>query len=244
MGVMYGVNPTWGAQTNAGRTHIATKGIVQSGLVLNLDAGVLSSYPGSGTAWTDLSGNGRTGTLTNMDGTNFNSSLGRGSLYFDGSDEFVQCSGSFSVTASTWIVWMRRGGIDGYDGILFSRSTQTVGINFISGGPLSYTYEGTSPGPGYDWNSNLIPPDSAWSMVAFTFTSTGATAYLYQFSGLTTASNNYNHPPILIDSLKVGRDVDFRSYTGSMAQALIYNRALTAAEIRQNYLATKSRYFS
>jgi hypothetical protein len=56
MGVMYGVNPTWGAQTNEGRTHIATKGIVQSGLVLNLDAGVLSSYPGTGTTWTDLSG--------------------------------------------------------------------------------------------------------------------------------------------------------------------------------------------
>jgi hypothetical protein len=63
MGVMYGVNPTWGAQTNEGRTHIATKGVVQSGLVLNLDAGVLSSYPGSGNTWTDLSGNGRTGTL-------------------------------------------------------------------------------------------------------------------------------------------------------------------------------------
>src|SRR6056300_1744909 len=63
MGVMYGVNPTWAAQTNEGRTHIATKGVVQSGLVLNLDAGVLSSYPGSGTTWTDLSGNGYNHTL-------------------------------------------------------------------------------------------------------------------------------------------------------------------------------------
>ena len=44
MGVAYGINPTWAAQTDAGRTHIATKGIVQSGLVLNLDAGVSSSY--------------------------------------------------------------------------------------------------------------------------------------------------------------------------------------------------------
>ena len=61
MGVFAGIEPTWAAQTDVGRTHIATKGIVQSGLVLNLDAGVSSSYPGSGTTWTDLSGNGNDG---------------------------------------------------------------------------------------------------------------------------------------------------------------------------------------
>ena len=239
---MYGVNPTWGAQTNEGRTHIATKGIVQSGLLLNLDAGVSSSYPGSGTTWTDLSGNGRNGTLsTTSIGYNIDNG---GSLVFDGTDDQVTVSGSsFTVTASTWIVWMRRGGIDGYDGILFSRVPQTVGINFIGGGPLSYHYEGTSPGPGYDWNSNLIPPE-AWSMVAFTFTSTGATAYLYQASGLTTASNNYNHPPVTVNGLRVGNDAALagRLYQGRISQALIYNRALTATEIQQNYLATKSRY--
>jgi hypothetical protein len=45
--------------------------VVTSGLVLCLDAGHTKSYPGSGTAWTDLSGNGNTGTLTN--GPTFNS---------------------------------------------------------------------------------------------------------------------------------------------------------------------------
>ena len=217
--------------------------IVESGLVLALDAGNSKSYPGSGTTWTDLSGNGRNGTLS-ATSIGYNSANG-GSLVFDGTDDQVTVSGSsFTVTASTWIVWMRRGGIDGYDGILFSRVPQTVGINFLSGGPLSYTYEGTSPGPGYNWNSELIPPDSAWSMVAFTFTSTGATAYLYQASGLTTASNNYNHPSVTVNDLRVGNDAGLagRLYQGRIAQALIYNRALSATEIQQNYLATKSRY--
>ena len=218
--------------------------IITDGLVLCLDAGNRKSYPTTGLTWTDLSGNGRNGTLS-ATSIGYNSDNG-GSLVFDGTDDQVSVSASFTVTASTWIVWMRRNGIDGYDGILFSRgTTKTIGINFLSGGPLSYTYSDTSPGPGYDWNSNLIPPDSAWSMVAFTFTSTGATAYLYQASGLTTASNNYTHPSVLVDGIRVGNDSALagRFYQGRIAQALIYNRALSATEIQQNYLATKSRYF-
>ena len=38
---------------------------VIDGLVLALDAGNTKSYPGSGTTWTDLSGHGNDGTLTN-----------------------------------------------------------------------------------------------------------------------------------------------------------------------------------
>ena len=45
--------------------------IVTSGLVLNLDAGNTASYPGTGTTWTDLSGNGNNGTLVNGVGYNF-----------------------------------------------------------------------------------------------------------------------------------------------------------------------------
>lgn len=57
MSVYAGVNPAgaWATNTAVGRTHIATKSVVQSGLVLNLDAGVSASYPGTGTTWTDLS---------------------------------------------------------------------------------------------------------------------------------------------------------------------------------------------
>ena len=68
--------------------------IVTNGLVLNLDAGQQNSYPGIGTAWTDLSGNGRTGTLTNMEIPSDYSSTNGGSLTFDGVNEYVECSGS------------------------------------------------------------------------------------------------------------------------------------------------------
>jgi hypothetical protein len=55
MGCFSGVEQTWASQLDVGRTHIATKGTVQSGLVLNLDAGASSSYSGTGNTWNDLS---------------------------------------------------------------------------------------------------------------------------------------------------------------------------------------------
>jgi hypothetical protein len=59
---------------------------VTDGLVLALDAGNAKSYPGSGTTWGDLSGNGNNGTLVN--GVGYNGSNG-GSLSFDGVDDNV-----------------------------------------------------------------------------------------------------------------------------------------------------------
>jgi hypothetical protein len=241
MGVMYGVNPTWGAQTNAGRTHIATKGIVQSGLMLNLDAGVSSSYPGSGTTWTDLSGNGRTGTLTGTinGGVGYSSANG-GSLTFDGTDDFVQCSGSLTLTAATFIAWINRASVQGTNpGIIFSRTPSATGMNFRFGA-LGYHWNDDSNT--YNWASGLVIPQ-AWCMCAITVTSSLATGYLYQASGLTTALAGLGHGSTTMSSIIVGRDAfENRYYTGNISQVSIYNRALTATEIQQNFNATRSRF--
>jgi hypothetical protein len=220
--------------------------IVTNGLVLALDAGNRKSYPGTGTAWTDLSGRGVIGTFNNMDGNNFNSANG-GSLTFDGTNEFVACSGSITLTTATFIVWMRRNGNQNqYDGILISRGTNFSGMLLQNSNNLGYTWNGDLAGGNntYDWSSGLVVPNLSWSMCAISVASSSATAYLYQASGLTTAINNYSHSSSVLDDIKVGQD-DFggRFFNGSISQALIYNRTLTATEIRQNYLATKSRYF-
>lgn len=68
--------------------------IVTNGLVLYLDAANQKSYPGSGTTWTDLSGNGNTGTLTN--GPTF-SANNNGGIVFDGANDYVSISNSSSL---------------------------------------------------------------------------------------------------------------------------------------------------
>ena len=218
---------------------------VVAGLQLYLDAGNVSSYPGTGTTWTDLSGNGRTGTLTT--GPTYSTTNG-GSIVFDGSDDYVQCTGSLTVTEATFVAWIRRNGTQiPYSGIIFSRG---AGSN-ISGLAISQT--GIPNQIGYTWNalsttyfftSNLTIPDLTWCMIAVSVTSTAATLYLCQSSGVTTATNTIIHPSTVLDDIKIAQDeaVGNRFFKGNIAVAQLYNRALTAAEITQNYEAFRGRF--
>jgi hypothetical protein len=214
--------------------------VVTTGLQLYLDAGNASSYPGSGTAWTDLSGNNRDGTLTN--GPTYSGTNG-GSIVFDGSNDYVQCSGSLTVTAATFVTWINRNGSQGtYDGILFSRgTTNTTGMNFYTSNQLGYHWNDSSST--YNWSSGLTIPDATWCMIAISVTSTAATAYLCQTGGTTTATNTVNHASSLLDDIKLARDeASSRYFNGNIAIAQLYNIALSAGEVSQNFEADRARF--
>ena len=213
--------------------------IVTSGLQLYLDAGQAASYPGTGTAWTDLSINSRNGTLTN--GPTYSSADG-GSIVFDGTNDFVQCSGSLTLTAATFVTWIRRNGTQGqYDGILFSRGTNTTGMNFQVSNQLGYHWN--DAGNTYNWQSGLTVPDLTWCMIAVSVTSTAATAYLCQSSGITSATNTVSHGSSLFNDIKLAQD-DFgsRFFNGNIAIAQLYNIALSASEVSQNFQADRTRF--
>ena len=213
---------------------------VTAGLVLNLDAGNAASYPGSGTTWTDLSGNGRNGTLTG--GPTYSSADG-GSIVFDGTNDFVQCSGSLTATAATFVIWMRRNGTqDDYDGIIYSRSANATGLSFFgTTNKISYTWNNAVDT--YTWDSGLTIPDLTWCMIAVSVTSTSATAYLCQSSGITSATNTVSHTSTVLDDVKLAQDDQgARFFNGRIATAMIYDRALSAGEITQNFNALRSRY--
>jgi hypothetical protein len=213
--------------------------VVTTGLQLYLDAGNASSYSGSGTAWNDLSGNSRNGTLTN--GPTYSVTNG-GSIVFDGTDDFVQCSGSLTVTAATFVTWIRRNGNQGqYDGILFSRATNTTGMNLQVSNQIGYTWNDAFNT--YSWQSGLTVPDLTWCMIAVSVTNTAATAYLCQTSGITTATNTVNHASSLINDIKIARDeFSTRYFTGNIAIAQLYNIALSADQISQNFAADRGRF--
>lgn len=213
--------------------------IVTDGLVLCLDAGTLMSYLRSGTTWRDISGNGNNGTLTN--GPTFDSGNG-GSIVFDGTNDFVQCTGSLTLTAATFVTWILRNGNQGqYDGIFFSRGTNVTGMNFFSSNQLGYHWNNNANT--YNWSSGLTIPNLTWCMIAVSVTSTAATAYLCQSGGITTATNTVNHISSVLNDIKLAQDdAGGRFFNGNIAIAQIYNRALSSTEITQNFNATKGRY--
>jgi hypothetical protein len=218
---------------------IAGQSVVTTGLQLYLDAGNASSYSGSGTAWNDLSGNSRNGTLTN--GPTYSSADG-GSIVFDGADDFVQCSGSLTVTAATFVTWIRRNGNQAqYDGILFSRGTNTTGMNLQTSNQIGYTWNDAVNT--YGWQSGLTIPDLTWCMMAVSVTSTAATAYLCQSSGITKSTNTVSHGSSLINDIKIARDeFSTRYFTGNIAVTQLYNIALSEAQVTQNFQADRTRF--
>ena len=213
--------------------------VVTTGLQLYLDAGNASSYSGSGTAWNDLTVNGRNGTL--IGGPTYSATNG-GSIVFDGSNDYVQCTGSLTVTAATFVTWIRRNGNQGqYDGILFSRGTSVTGMDFQVSNQIAYTWNNAVNT--YNWQSGLIVPDATWCMIAVSVTSTAATAYLCQASGITTATNTFSHTSSVIDDIKIAvDDAAARYISGNIAIAQLYNIALSAGEISQNFQADRARF--
>ena len=220
--------------------------IITEGLILHLDAGNSSSYSGSGTTWTDLTGSGNNATLKN--GVTY-SSANQGYFTFDGVNDYADVSGAQTLAGATFAGWMYRDGSQGYyDGIFIGRigSQSTNGVHFFdTTNNLGYTWNGHADT--YLYNSGLTIPNQEWCMFAVSISSSSANLYLYQSSGLTTATNSVSHSSSsFVGNLDIGRD-DFASpapryMKGRIAAVYLYNRALSSSEIQSNYNANKGRY--
>ena len=95
----------------------------------------------------------------------------------------------------------------------------------------------------WGWNSGVTVPNQEWCMIAITVTSSVATAYLFGSSGTNSATNTVSHGSTTLNAIKVGADVSTNRYfDGRISVAMVYNKALTASELTQNFNALKGRY--
>ena len=91
-------------------------------------------------------------------------------------------------------------------------------------------------------NSGTFIQPNTWYFVVGTYNGTTGCLYL---NGILNASGNVSTVSNSTNaSFDIGRYefVDRRHFTGNISSALVYNRALSATEILQNYNATKSRF--
>jgi hypothetical protein len=80
-------------------------------------------------------------------------------------------------------------------------------------------------------------------MVAVSVTSTAATAYLCQASGITTATNTVSHASSVLDDIKIAQDeFSTRYFTGNIAVAQIYDIALSAGQVSQLFQTNRARF--
>jgi len=215
--------------------------VVTDGLVLYLDAANQRSYPKSGTTWSDLAGD-ENFTLYNSPAF---SNENRGIFTFGSANEYARCNVGFSTiniangfsmrvlcrstTTSTQIICSYSSAV-GNNGIRFQKYNSN----------LYFTFGGV-----FDYDTGLALSsfcDGDWKDLVLTTNNSNATIYI---NGEQIHTRSVSAPSMTnVSSVDIGRYSYNNSYfySGDIGNFSMYNKILSADEVRQNYLATRGRY--
>jgi len=210
--------------------------IVTDGLVFYVDAANDNSYPGTGTTWSDLVG-GNDGTLTN--GPTYDSTNG-GSIDFDGVDDKVTTTFNNALGDFTACAWFKSTGLNTYERVL----DKSYGGGFWIGRSSNNANQW---GGGIKQNQSpfgiyITLSDGDWHYIVSR--RSGSTHTILGDGITNTASQTVNTSLLNTNSLRIGHSdqPNGDELEGNIGLVKIYNRALTDAEILQNYNALKNRF--
>lgn len=222
-----------------------TSQIVTDGLVLYLDAANPKSYPGSGTAWNDVSGNSNTATLgtdvsynpANQGTMLFGPSNTTGEVTFPRTN-FIFGSGDFSISN-----WANPSAIETRD-TLYEMGYYTDGILFRPTGGSIEVYIGNSLTGGGNRTYTHSRAIGRWDHYNLTRQSGVVRVYINAVQIGTDWTNTSSLTLASTVNCKIGSSTHntAQRWNGYINNFQIYNRALTSSEIVQNFNTTRRRY--
>lgn len=204
------------------------------GPALLLDAGNASSYPGTGETWTDLSGNGNTGTLS---GATYSSESGGYMVFNNGGHCATGTIGaSCFAHPHTVCCWFNRR----YKGDWMGLFTTGPGEHCTT---LQFGATETGHSVGFQHQGiwlDLVDSCDQWiyvvAVVAGVTSGSAVSMYAYKSGSLLTTSGALTHDLRAVSSYSIGNGCLY------IPHVAVYARVLTAAEIEQNYSALKGRF--
>ena len=214
--------------------------IVTDGLVFYVDAGNSNSYPGSGTTWTDLISS-NDGTLTN--GPTYDSGNG-GSIDFDGTNDYAELSGTqnlnfpISTDSATFSIFLKFNSVGAWTGLFTkNRSSNWTGLWLANNNKAVFGVNG------YNLYSTTTFTTGNWyNIVGVQLANTSRKIYI---NGTleATETTNFGNTAATTENWMIGQATSVNEYlNGNVACASIYEKALTADEVTQNYNALKNRF--
>lgn len=210
--------------------------IATSGLILYLDAANSKSYSGSGTTWTDLSGNNNNATST---GSPSYTSGNSGYFSFSGTQYFsCPSSSSFAFGTGDFAIecWYYPTSFSDYSHLVSLPNQNTFGLKAnVSNGEIYFYSSAFTTYPTTGWTLTL----NTWNHVVFVRSSSVAYPYLNGV-GYATKSGFTNNFTAQICNIHNGFGTEFAS--ARMSVVKIYNTALTATQVKNNYNALRGRY--
>lgn len=233
---------------------------VVSGSIISLDSMQLRSYPRSGSSWNSLTTASLSATLLN--GAAFNTVSS--SILFDGVDDLATISFPFALQDCTFEFWMRSTNrSQGYQMLMGVENATATNVNNI----VFDVNDPDLPFAGATFNNKTIwvflnssgNPYSAISSSLPSSSLVDETWRHYAFTRKTTTNHYINGDLVTVGVNRDGSQTDIigsfsTPYTASIAYwgslyfagymnaVRIYDRELSAAEVKQNYLADKIRF--
>jgi len=225
--------------------------IIKDNLQLYVDAANLNSYPGSGTSWTDLSGNGRTGTLTN--GPTFSSGDG-GYIQCDGANDLINFGQNFNFTTAAFTIgfWINVLSLDATGGINpnlfwkgeFQISGYYAELSALSSSIIFYTNQSGA-------QQNSVGPAPAqgglelqkWNHVMIVRNGTSVIIYVNGVNATSTSGSHTNPATASTNNFQLSRYAGSTNYSNIRWGAFyIWQAALSAAQVNQMFNAGRKRF--
>ena len=208
--------------------------IIQNGLILDVDAAVPRSYSGTGLTANGLIG-GIGGTLVN--GVGFGTT-NNGFFIFDGTNDYINFGNSSTLqqTSGTISAWTKASSPgSGYRGIIAKQGA--YGLFYTDSVLVAYDWAADTPR-----STGINIADNTWKNVVLTYqsgVSNGTFIYLNGVSVLTTTITIQSQ----VANLFGGAEANANQFASCQISSFnMYNRALTAQEVLQNYNTTKGRF--
>jgi len=217
--------------------------IITDGLSFAYDAGSERCYSGSGTSATNLMSQASPGTLQN--GVGFNTANG-GFWEFDGVDDKIEVTNfpisvfNGSCTMESWVYWND----DSRSIILGNYNVGANDVNFEKLDNYRLRFYWNRGERDVTTSYNAVS-GSVWQCVVFV-RDTAANAFKFYVNGILvqTTSNDGSNIASTGSTFRIGADSRNGSTVtnGDISTVRMYNRALTSAEVLQNYNAQKNRF--
>ena len=216
--------------------------VITSGLVLNLDIGNPTSYPGSGTTWYDLSGNGNNGTIVNSPAYTRSARVSYLSFGSGGTQRTsftyqtpIQTA-TVPTTGFTWDIWAYP--VANQDGYVLMGYRGTT--------PLQFYKLTTQKFEMYPAEIFYLFALNVWQNITAVFDGASRSNKLVLYvNGVSVGLRNGSNPDYRPSAMPfyVGGDPIAGEYaTARINKVAVYNRALSAAEVLQNFNASRGRF--
>jgi hypothetical protein len=218
-------------------------------LVYYLDAGNTSSYPGSGTTWTDLAGSGIAMTLY---GSPTYSTAGGGSIVFVPASSQYGATSTSLTSMPNWTieVWHYYTGVfTGTNACIvtnnFPGTTAKIQFNLGSTSPVTNVIQTAFYNGSWVNNASYTPPTTnTWYHIVGTYNGASLVAYVNGTAVATTATTATAASNT--DGFRIMRRWDTSGYAdhwgGSLAVFRLYSRGITSTEVSANFTATRGRF--